>query len=295
MGSSVGYGALVESVSGDVKGRAKVRVTRVLAANWAVERAGVIDLDDPRAIDAGLEPGLEPIQVYFYVIDHPTRGRFLVDSGVAASFRDLDTAPVTSMIRDGLNLDDLVVREDMSAWVGANGPIAGVFLTHAHIDHIMGLPDLPASIPAYFGPGETRVRELTHWFTRGTVDAMIDLDRDVFQWRFEPDPAGRFEGALDVFEDGSFYVLYTPGHTAGSTSFLAMTEAGPVLMVGDASHTDWGWRHCVSPGTYNQDIARSLESLKRLRALEDALPDLTVYLGHQPYDSDAPRITCARD
>lgn len=297
LGADSRFDELVASASGVERAtdRATVRVTRVLAADWAVERAGVIDLDDPRAARAGLEPGLEQIQIYFYVIDHPTRGRFLIDSGVAASFRELDTAPVTSMIREGLNLDGLVVREDMKAWVEANGPIAGIFLTHSHIDHIMGLPDIPASVPVYFGPGETRVRELTHLFTRRTVDAMIDPERDVFQWRFEPGLDDRFEGILDVFGDGSFYVLYTPGHTAGSVSFLAITDGDPVLMVGDASHTDWGWRHCVPPGTYNQDLAKSRESLIRLRSLEDAIPGLTVYLGHQPHDVAAPRMKCARD
>ncbi len=55
---------------------------RVVSANWQVPRSGVINLDNPAA--AGLVDGPEPIQIYTYVIRHPERGVFLVDTGVAA-------------------------------------------------------------------------------------------------------------------------------------------------------------------------------------------------------------------
>jgi N-acyl homoserine lactone hydrolase len=84
----------------------------------------------------------------------------------------------------------------------------------------------------------------------------------------------------DVFGDGSFFAILTPGHTAGHTSYLARTTTGAVLMTGDTSHTRWGWENDVEPGTYLSDRERSRKSLLALRALSERHPKMTVRLGH---------------
>src|SRR5688572_16079392 len=64
-----------------------VTVETVVSADWVVDRAGLINLNHPKAKAAGLTPGDEPIQVYFHVIRHPTRGTFIVDSGVERALK----------------------------------------------------------------------------------------------------------------------------------------------------------------------------------------------------------------
>jgi glyoxylase-like metal-dependent hydrolase (beta-lactamase superfamily II) len=93
------------------------------------------------------------------------------------------------------------------------------------------------------------------------------------------------DGVLDVFGDGSFWALYVPGHTKGSTAFLARTTQGPVLMTGDACHTKWGWDNGVEPGTFSDDKKASAESLARLRTLVERHPKIEVRLGHQGFGS----------
>ena len=87
---------------------------------------------------------------------------------------------------------------------------------------------------------------------------------------------------LDVFGDGSVWALHVPGHTPGSTAYLARTPKGPVLMVGDACHTSWGWDHGVEPGDFSKDQPLSTESLASLEALVKRHPSIDVRLGHQP-------------
>ncbi len=259
-----------------------VKLTRIVAADWAVDRSGLINLDHPTAEAHGLEDGEEPIQIYAYAIEHPTRGRFLVDTGVAAAFRDADTAPVSSLVASAMNLEKLEVHVDTAEWLAANGPLAGVFLTHIHLDHIMGLPDVPDAVPVYTGPGESEASAFLNMFTQGTTDALVG-DIELQTWRFEPDPDGALHGVLDIFGDGTVFALYVPGHTPGSTAFLVRTPEGPALLVGDACHTDWGWDHGVEPGTFNNDLDGAARSLKRLQALAATIPGLTVHLGHQPH------------
>jgi glyoxylase-like metal-dependent hydrolase (beta-lactamase superfamily II) len=255
---------------------------KVIAADWAVDREGLINLDHEASRAAGLEPGDEPIQIYFYVLRHPEFGTYLVDSGLESGFRDAEgSSKLSAIVRAGMKTDSLRVRTTTREWLDANREEAsGVLLTHIHLDHIMGMPDL-AGVPVYTGPGETGARFITHPFSRGTTDRLLGGSGPLLEWAFQEDADGRFAGVIDVFGDGSLWAIHVPGHTPGSTAFLARTEQGPKLLVGDASHTLWGWEHGVEPGSFSLDQPRSAESLAGLLALTRQLPVLEVHLGHQ--------------
>jgi glyoxylase-like metal-dependent hydrolase (beta-lactamase superfamily II) len=156
------------------------------------------------------------------------------------------------------------------------------FLTHLHLDHIMGMPDVPHGTPVFSGPGETRSHGFLNLFTRPITDRAFAGQNTIAEWQFQADPDQRFHGVLDVFGDGSLWALHVPGHTPGSTAYLARTPQGPVLMVGDACHTSWGWEHEVEPGTFSKDQPLSAESLGELEGLVERHPNIDVRLGHQP-------------
>jgi glyoxylase-like metal-dependent hydrolase (beta-lactamase superfamily II) len=177
--------------------------------------------------------------------------------------------------------DALDIKKDTSAWIEENGPIDGLFLTHIHLDHITGLPDIPAETPVYVGPGEPQASSFENMFVQGTVDGLLKHLDPLVELEIPEDPSGRLEGVVDVFGDRSFFAIHAPGHTPGHLAFLARTPDGPVLMTGDTSHTAWGWKNGVEPGTFSMNHDVNAESLERLKALEREIPDLTVYLGHQ--------------
>jgi N-acyl homoserine lactone hydrolase len=262
-----------------------VRLETVVAADWSVPLSGLLNLDHPLARHAGLTDRDEQIKVYFHVIDHPRFGIYIVDSGVAEAFRDPATNPHLSFIvKKAMNTDSLIVRTTTSEWLRARqAPLAGVFLTHIHLDHIMGLPDVPADTPVYTGPAETGAEKLVNLFSSGTTDSLLGGVGALREWPFEADADDLFAGVVDVFGDGSVWALHVPGHSPGSTAFLVRSTDGPVLLAGDASHTNWGWNHGVEPGTFSDDKPTSVRSLAALRGLVERFPQLDVRLGHQPY------------
>ena len=260
-----------------------IQLESVVSTEWAVTRAGLINLDSPKAKAAHLTDGDEPIQVYFHVIRHPQFGTFLIDTGVERALREApDAAAIRGLVASVMHVEKMGFQMPLGVWLAAHRePIRGVFFTHLHLDHVAGAPDLPKTTPIYGGPGEPTQHAFLNMFTEPSIDRALDGLPPLNEWAFHPDPDGRFAGIVDVFGDGSFWALWTPGHTAGSTAYLARTPTGPVLFTGDTCHTRWGWDNNVEPGTFTVDHAKNIESLGQLRRLVEEHPSIEVRLGHQ--------------
>ncbi len=153
-----------------------VAVETVVAARWEVDRSGLINLDNPVAKAAGLKDGPEPIELFVHVIRHPTRGVYLIDSGVEHAFlADPDHALIHGMLGGMAHLDKMKVRNDtQSILARAGAPVQGVLLTHLHLDHVLGLRDLPASVPVYVGAGDAADSSFMNLFERGVYDAALE-------------------------------------------------------------------------------------------------------------------------
>ena len=81
-------------------------------------------------------------------------------------------------------------------------------------------------------------------------------------------------------------VIGTAGFTA-AMSVMALQEhdvtpdAGPVLVTGDCSHTQWGWEQGVEPGYLTADGPGNAKSLAALKALAAETPGIRVLVGHE--------------
>ena len=256
----------------------------IVAADWAVDRGGLINLDSEEAKKEHLTAGPEPIVIFLHAIRHPMRGLYLIDTGAERALHGTDRSgsavgPIMSKV---LPLDALRVRTDTASFLANEpAPPAGVLFTHLHFDHVMGTPDIPNDVPLYAGPGETTGRTAAGFVVAPMTDRELAGKGALREWRFEPDPDGKFDGIVDVFGDRSLFAIWAPGHTPGSTAYLARTKKGPVLFVGDACHTRWGWAHRVEPGEFSADRARSKKSLAALEDLVARHPTIEVRLGHQ--------------
>jgi glyoxylase-like metal-dependent hydrolase (beta-lactamase superfamily II) len=258
-------------------------VETVNSADWEVPRSGLIDLDDPKAKAAHLQDVGEPIQVFFHVIHHPTKGTFLIDTGIERALRDSpEKSAPGALVRSFMHLEKLKVHVALGDWIAAqHTPIAGVLLTHMHLDHMSGMPDVPHGTPLYVGPTEAHAKAFLNLFTQGTADRQLAGQAPLSELPFHGDADGRFEGVVDIFGDGSLWALWVPGHTPGSVAYLARTTKGPVLFVGDTSHTAWGWNEGVGPGSFTGDHPKNVDSLSRLKRLVSEHPAIDVRLGHQ--------------
>lgn len=254
-----------------------------VSARWKVSRAGLIDLGHPRARAAQLDRRDVPIVLPVHVLRHPRAGLYIVDTGIsrARAGGDLeDTGPFMRAFLEGIRpelpLGDILERFD--------DPVAGVLLTHMHPDHVLGLGDVPPQTPVFTGVGESGARRIGNGAARRSYRAWFG-GRPVFELRADAGRVGAqrpsgFPDAVDLFGDASVWALPCPGHTPGSLAYLARTDAGPLLITGDASHTRWGFIHGVPPGTFNDDLDGAASCLERLRAVARDT-GATTHVGHE--------------
>lgn len=220
--------------------------------------------------------------VYAHLLRHPEHGEFLVDSGLDASFQNDTTGNVTGPGRLWMRVAgiEFIQRpgQDVASQLAARGarPDA-IYFTHLHLDHTTGLPGLPADTRLITGPGEG---DDAFYMDSGHLDRFNVLHELDFSRAVELDPLG---AAVDVFGDGSFWAIRTPGHTDGHLSFLVNSDRGAVLLTGDVLHFRWAYEHGVAgTGGTSARNAVSQTSADRILQFAQRYPKVTIFFGHQP-------------
>ncbi|MBF6463177.1 MBL fold metallo-hydrolase [Nocardia puris] len=196
-----------------------------------------------------------------------------------------DGAGVT-VVDAGYPCDAGAVVESVRQIGHSVGDVAGVLLTHAHLDHIGGIPTLveQAGAPVYTGDEEVRhakreylqqitplqmVQQLTtvrgvRWVTR-TVRAVVgNIGMSV------PSAEPATPSALESLP-GGFVAIPTPGHTDGHTAYFMPSEgalfSGDALVTGHPLVTGTGPQ--LLPKVFNHNESGAETSLAAL-AIEDA-------------------------
>ncbi|MFH4967470.1 MBL fold metallo-hydrolase [Gaetbulibacter sp. M240] len=216
------------------------------------------------------------VDVFVFLFHHSEKGWFMIDAGLDSTFQ-----------RDG-NIKGLLAsnyiiesRQEKNQNIAAqleeeNKDIQGIFFTHLHGDHTAGLPELPHSIPKYAGKGDEYLDiPLVYNPNHLTSDSeIIEID-----WS-EGIAKAPFHRVVDIFGDGSFLGIHTPGHSKSHLSYLLMTSEGPKLLTGDVSHTKYGFVNNIEPGwLHDQESAE--RSLAQLVEFHSMFPTIEVIYGHQ--------------
>jgi transposase len=117
----------------------------------------------------------EPIKIYAHVLRHPTEGFFLVDTGVSKRFaQDPKSVGVGLMLRKYAGIQDMHTEPSTAQIVeGEGAPLKGVFMTHLHLDHVSGFPDIPNDVPIYVGAHEAEASLFLNLLAQGTNNNLL--------------------------------------------------------------------------------------------------------------------------
>lgn len=260
-----------------------VTVKSFITGYVLINKRGALNPDHPHAGKIKDEYIRVPILAHW--IHHAEYGDYLVDTGLDRSYY---TDPYGNMkgIFAGLFkklelFGDRYIQEknqNILYHLNRNSvSLNGVFLSHLHSDHIAGVRELPKSIPYIVGKGEKYInhRYIFYGDYLEGIDILYEID-------FSKAPPMPFLGpCVDIFSDGSFWALPTPGHTRGHISFLVNGEKSPILLTTDACFIKLGFEKGIGPSDYTEDILMAQLSLNNLIEFKKVYPLVEVLCGHE--------------
>ncbi len=224
------------------------------------------------------------IPVVAFLVEHPTAGPVLVDTGLHPAAAVDPKQALGSLL--GILFKDLEMdaNEAVAAQLRDRGvdpaKVKTVVMTHLHSDHASGIAEFP---------GATFVLSAKEWeaasdgrqtdgYLRRQYDHAFDyrtLDFDAA----DADSFATFGRSFDIFGDGSVRMVYTPGHTLGHCSVILRLKGREALIAGDAAYTMRTIRESHLPFKMD-DEHRFRRSLREIELYLKATPDALVIPGH---------------
>lgn len=152
-----------------------------------------------------------------------------------------------------------------------------VILTHLDCDHASGL--IPVKNAKHIFCSK---EEWEHAHTRDVrYNPKFWEDVPVETLNMEEDPGAPFGKSCDVFMDGSFKAVLTPGHSEGSIAILAKGKTGFAAFIGDDSYNRHSWEDLKLPGpVFNkEDMKKTLQWVQKLNRDPECIG---IYAAHDP-------------
>jgi N-acyl homoserine lactone hydrolase len=215
------------------------------------------------------------------LVRHP-QGTLLFDTGFGSQV-DAHVARLDFLLRSTAHYRKAAtVAQQLKAAGIEPRRLQAVVLTHAHWDHVSGLPDLPG-VPVWVTQPELEFIRGDH---RSTALARSFGDLPYVTYGFPNGPYLGFRTSRDVYGDGSVVLVPAAGHTPGSIiAFITLPSGAKYALVGDLvwqkegielpAERPWPIRLLV-----DSNSAHVRESIVLMRQIARKIPSLVVVPAH---------------
>lgn len=223
----------------------------------------------PAALGIGVPAGkLLDIPIVAFLIEHPTAGLLLMDTGLHPSIADGGLAKNFGRVaalgfRHMSMQPEQAVRVQLEEIGIAPQAIRLIVMTHLHVDHASALSQFPGATVVLSRREWENTGRALDGYNRAQLDAdveyqLLDFDRDAISH------AG-FERTIDLLGDGSVRAAHTPGHSPGHLSLILRLAGRTAILTGDAAFTLSALRGQTEPWRVRdrRDYRHSVAQLRR--------------------------------
>jgi glyoxylase-like metal-dependent hydrolase (beta-lactamase superfamily II) len=221
-----------------------------------------------------------------FLIEHPSAGRILVDTGFHPSVA-VDPKQNLGRLNARAFKPTLTAADAVPAQLRARGidqsDVGTVLMTHLHSDHASGMSEFPGATFLFsleeWEAATTTPRPAFHGYVRRQFDHAFEYRTVDFEHGAYVDSFATFGRAVDVFGDGSVRLVYTPGHTFGHMSVVVRLSGREALIAGDAIYS----RRTLETGhkPYRMEDEHLFErSLREIQLYAEQTPDALIVPGH---------------
>jgi glyoxylase-like metal-dependent hydrolase (beta-lactamase superfamily II) len=218
------------------------------------------------------EDGQVTLPIPSYLIEHP-KGRAVFDTGMHPQCRTDAAGRMGAGVARIFGFEQYGPEDDVKSRLESidrdPGKVDFIVNSHLHFDHAGGNELVPNA---------TMVVQKREW--QAAQDPELAARIGFFRADFDHGhPVKQVEGEHDLFGDGSVVCIPTYGHTPGHQSLKVRTEAGEIVITGDACYFCRTLRERRLP-RFVYDREQMLASLDRLEALERG--GARLFFGHDP-------------
>jgi N-acyl homoserine lactone hydrolase len=240
--------------------------------------SGILNLKNENA--STLTDELAVIPVLAHLVYHEKFGHFLIDTGFDSSFSNEPGGSFRGILKKAF-FKNRYLQESNADGIEKQLKkksihLAGVFFTHMH-EHASGSASLPDEISFVYGDGESEVNLFPLVYSR-FLNNKTNLQKFDFS---QGQPMPLLGDCIDIFGDGSFWAISTPGHTKGHTSFIVNGEETQALVTGDVCISKRGFDLGVETGTYTANLEEGRRSFLKIQEFAKRYPNLTLLFGHE--------------
>ncbi|RPD63694.1 Metallo-hydrolase/oxidoreductase [Lentinus tigrinus ALCF2SS1-6] len=261
--------------------------------------AGNINMLLGQLVDVAVGDEMTDLPVLSFLLRHSRTGDILLfDLGIRPDVENYSAGALELTRKMGMTLQGRDIPAALERGGVSRADVKRVVLSHIHFDHT-GYPRAFPNATFILANGALKIiEEKGPVYDNSFYAVDVPLERTVFvnpelevpaspAMKEEWAPLGPFPRALDLYGDGSLYLVDAPGHIPGHLNALARTSAdgGWVYLGADSAH-DWrlltgeagiGCHHVW--GCVHEDRGKAEETIERMKVLAGT-PRVRVLLGH---------------
>ncbi len=216
-----------------------------------------------------------------FLLEHPTRGLILIDTGYGKDLIDATKTGIYSLYRTLLpvnySIEDSIVFQLAQDGISLKD-LSYLIITHFHPDHIGALPEF-TNVPWIYRSDAleqlmnfSKWKGLKHGFIRPLIPTIpkrsIPIVKNYFKEKWNLFPA------MDLFGDGTLYLIDLPGHALGQMG-VAIQDT---FFIADAKWTEDALPHALGFLLQEDSKAyrKTFESIQNVRSPMKVLQTHTI-------------------